>query len=916
MRLRKLLIISALAMSLTVSAPAKIYAADNSYKVTYDKKVHDASDLKVKFTLNGDNIQTNYPGIITENDTSVASVKDVFVNSGMGITYKYSSKNQKIILYRNNKRVSYTVGKNYAYVNGKKKSISAPAVFITFPGGIKRLCVPARFTAQSLGFTYTYNSKKATSDISGTINKAVNIKYNGSKMAYQGAPVIIAVDENEVNSDKNPGIYRYNTLMVPVVYTFQKSDVKASYKYNSKKKTVKLTYDDKKLEMTLGKTSAKLDGKKVTLPEAPVLVTYLDSGKKNILVPFEETADLLGIEKVSTTETTRKITLKAEEKKENSKEENKKTEKEEDKKETEKTEEKNDTETNASPSGITNDSPAEVKPETEEKKETNSSEKPVNGGLFTYTTSGEGTGYVTELSTYLGVQSGIPATIDPAVAVNTELINVTHIPDNNGDMQYSLYLVDFNQGYSSVTGSVSDGKLNLELGTTAGKEQNFSLSGGIALQADLTYRSGNGTSLLSFSAPGAVAFSLIPNGDGHSFMVKLYRNTVTAVTGEYKDGQYIINITGASPVKVNPTDYEGETVFNIPDVCNTIGSCSFSSDGTPYTDISSVVFSPGSNNSSYLDIRYRGLNYYVQESGNTTSIVFSPKTSTVISTNTVIPLPAGITENDIADLDKEYEHKKFEIIINGNHLDYYTSNSISYDGSRVSKVSTSLDNNNTVITFKTHDIEAYRMNYEKGSLSLQIGDPRELYSKIVVLDPGHGGSDQGASSGNVKEKDLTYSILYTKLKEYLDDSDLKVYWTRVGDTYPSLTERAEAAKKVGADFFISLHMNSASSSAKGTEVWYSSSNKNKSSGGLTSYTLSKVLCDNLTQALGSNNRGVKDNIFVVTKKNTVPAALVELGFISNSSERKKLVSDDYQEKAAKVIYDSIEQIFSEYPTGR
>ena len=175
MRLRKLLIISALAMSLTVSAPAKIYAADNSYKVTYDKKVHDASDLKVKFTLNGDNIQTNYPGIITENDTSVASVKDVFVNSGMGITYKYSSKNQKIILYRNNKRVSYTVGKNYAYVNGKKKSISAPAVFITFPGGIKRLCVPARFTAQSLGFTYTYNSKKATSDISGTIKWHIRV---------------------------------------------------------------------------------------------------------------------------------------------------------------------------------------------------------------------------------------------------------------------------------------------------------------------------------------------------------------------------------------------------------------------------------------------------------------------------------------------------------------------------------------------------------------------------------------------------------------------------------------------------------------------------------------------------------------------------------------------------------------------
>ena len=185
-----------------------------------------------------------------------------------------------------------------------------------------------------------------------------------------------------------------------------------------------------------------------------------------------------------------------------------------------------------------------------------------------------------------------------------------------------------------------------------------------------------------------------------------------------------------------------------------------------------------------------------------------------------------------------------------------------------------------------------------------------------MLDAGHGGKDNGTSHGSTLEKDLNLTILHDCMEEVRNDPNLKIYYTREDDTFIELKDRAAYASKVGADFFISLHMNSATSSAKGTEVWYSKTNNDPTSSGLTSYKLAQTLCENLTSKLGNYNRGVKNNIFVVTKTNTVPAVLIELGFVSNSSDLKKLKDPDYRLNAAQVIYDSIEQIFNEYPTGR
>ena len=130
-------------------------------------------------------------------------------------------------------------------------------------------------------------------------------------------------------------------------------------------------------------------------------------------------------------------------------------------------------------------------------------------------------------------------------------------------------------------------------------------------------------------------------------------------------------------------------------------------------------------------------------------------------------------------------------------------------------------------------------------------------------------------------------------------------------------ERADFASRVEADMFISLHMNSVSStSVSGTSVYYSLLNTSVTSGGLNSKQMASTLTDNLSKALGTKNRGVATANFVVIRETRMPAVLIELAFITNASDRKIITTEATQRKAAKTIYDTVVSFFKDYPTGR
>ena len=177
-------------------------------------------------------------------------------------------------------------------------------------------------------------------------------------------------------------------------------------------------------------------------------------------------------------------------------------------------------------------------------------------------------------------------------------------------------------------------------------------------------------------------------------------------------------------------------------------------------------------------------------------------------------------------------------------------------------------------------------------------------SKLSTLDPGHGGKDPGAiGPTGVQEKDVNLAV--AKKVACLLQPVMGVSLTRdtdkaLGDTISAdLSARANMVNQGGADVFVSIHCNSAdASSAHGTETH---SYPNSVDGKL----LAQKLQSRLVAAFGLTDRGCKESNFAVLRQTYMPAALVELAFISNPTEEALLESEEFQNKAAQAIAQGV-----------
>jgi N-acetylmuramoyl-L-alanine amidase len=161
--------------------------------------------------------------------------------------------------------------------------------------------------------------------------------------------------------------------------------------------------------------------------------------------------------------------------------------------------------------------------------------------------------------------------------------------------------------------------------------------------------------------------------------------------------------------------------------------------------------------------------------------------------------------------------------------------------------------------------------------------------------------------------------MYELTRQYFNspDSEVKAYYSRYDDTKVNLYDRAAFADLVGADMFVSLHMNAnTKSDPKGTEIYYYSANTSKNSAGLNSKTLATLVLNSMTDKLETQKRYISSQNLVVTRETNVPAILIELGFMSNKSDLTLLTNSDFQNRAALAIYESICEVFDAYPTGR
>jgi N-acetylmuramoyl-L-alanine amidase len=183
----------------------------------------------------------------------------------------------------------------------------------------------------------------------------------------------------------------------------------------------------------------------------------------------------------------------------------------------------------------------------------------------------------------------------------------------------------------------------------------------------------------------------------------------------------------------------------------------------------------------------------------------------------------------------------------------------------------------------------------------------------VVVDPGHGGTDDGASGRGLKEKVMTLDLAH-RLVTRLNSAGFTAILTREKDEFVSLPDRVAIANAVPGAIFISLHCNfSENPSAQGIEIYRCNAKSDGSdiriavSAGSaesvcdTENRLAQALADSVMQQLHCESRGLKTANFYVVKNVNFPAVLVECGFLSNSEDVKKLADGGYREKLAQAL---------------
>jgi N-acetylmuramoyl-L-alanine amidase len=193
-----------------------------------------------------------------------------------------------------------------------------------------------------------------------------------------------------------------------------------------------------------------------------------------------------------------------------------------------------------------------------------------------------------------------------------------------------------------------------------------------------------------------------------------------------------------------------------------------------------------------------------------------------------------------------------------------------------------------------------------------------LSGQIILLDPGHGGPDGGAGTKDVLEKDIALSIS-KKLRDYLQEQGALVIMTREEDTdlaadgtkgysrrkVEDLKKRLAMINESEANFFISLHLNAIPSQKwSGAQTFYGPQLKENAKA-------AKFIQDEFKINLENTNRKAKSLSSVYILKNAKkPGVLVEVGFLSNPTEKELLKTEEYQDKVAASIYKGMLRYYS------
>lgn len=257
----------------------------------------------------------------------------------------------------------------------------------------------------------------------------------------------------------------------------------------------------------------------------------------------------------------------------------------------------------------------------------------------------------------------------------------------------------------------------------------------------------------------------------------------------------------------------------------------------------------------------------------------------------------------------DYINKQIEIKIPGADENYLYDYQIIGKSDEIANLDYTSEEGTGSIRLTMNTIVEADSSFDEDYLYLDFLIPNEVHDHIVVIDAGHGGLAPGAVAGEIYEKNITLAIVQ-KVKAVFEeegDKDIGIYCTRLDDRDIDLSDRVNLANVMGADLFVSVHINSIKgrTDVEGIEVMYDEMAPDTE---FDSRDFAQICLDEAQLATGAKKRSlINGHKIYIIRNAQMPAALIEAGFINNPSELSRLIDESYQRMVAEGISTAIKK---------
>lgn len=723
------------------------------------------------------------------------------------------------------------------------------------------------------------------------------LEYDRNVHKYDNRLVTVVINEKEVKTGDMPAVIIGNRTLVPVREIFESEAVGAKVEWNSKTEEVYITYRDQFIVLAINDKTAYVNGKPHELDVPAKLIRDLNKDHPKTMVPIRFISEVLGFD-VDWDNSSYTAML-----------------------------------TNAD---LVVDMPIEPEvPEVPEVIEPDSEANEINGEkLEGISGDGANKALPTELrntpvqwSATKDQMEGISSNKN-SIALTSENHPETKITDIAYDTSgiQNRFVIKATSAISEVKYTLWEGKLVIDIPRSVSGlkgETKYDSNPILTSIRSSQYSSNPNATRIVFDLKNeSIKLDVSLNKNRTELVVATSDNIIHDILlGQNDQGDYIrVEGVAAPDMNIFRLSNPDRVVIDFENTTSLIGTKESQASGQYVEKIRTAQFE---ETKTRIVVETDGQADYevVKSSGEVTMIQLKEPTYENIEykneTKPVIALEHVDVPIEMSGIiyDNDYRNKTFHITLAGNYGNVFGKGSVKVHDGLIETINISQNSKDqTQITIKSNYIYEYRVEEVGDKIEIKAYRPKELFNKIVVIDAGHGGRDPGAVANGLQEKDVNLKMLLY-LKNLLDaDTSVKVYYTRLTDTFPSLQDRCDIANEIGADFFISIHNNAFNASENGTETLYFPSNVQDK---LTSPKLAQIFQKNIVAYTGMKDRGLKQRENLYLLKNTImPAVLVEVGFLTNVNDVAKLKDETFLKTTASALYQSILETFSTYPTKR